>query len=79
MPPSGFLPLNGLVEATVLVCIICFISNSCLLQMEAKETAEVFEEFVASFQESESSGKMFVRGSTSIKPTATGELKETFN
>ena len=40
--------------------------------MEAKQTAEVFEEFVASFEESDSSGKAFVRGSTSIKPAATG-------
>jgi hypothetical protein len=41
--------------------------------MEAKQTAEVFEEFVASFEESDSSGKAFVRGSTSIKPAAVGE------
>ena len=41
-------------------------------QMEAKQTAEVFEEFVASFQESDSSSKTFVRGSASIKPAATG-------
>lgn len=40
--------------------------------MEAKQTAEVFEEFVASFQESDSSSKTFVRGSASIKPAATG-------
>lgn len=42
--------------------------------MEAKETAEVFEEFVASFEETESSGKTFVRGSSSIKPAATGMI-----
>ena len=41
--------------------------------MEAKQTAQVFEEFVASFQETESSGKTFVRGSSSIKPAATGK------
>ena len=40
--------------------------------MEAKETAEVLEEFVASFEETESSGKTFVQGSSSIKPAATG-------
>ena len=40
--------------------------------MEAKETAEVFEEFVASFEDAGSSGKTFVRGSKSVKAAPTG-------
>ena len=43
------------------------------VQLEAQQTAEVFEEFVASFEDIGSSGKTFVRGSTSVKPVATGE------
>lgn len=35
-----------------------------LVQTEAKQTAEVFEEFVASFEETEKTGKTFVRGTT---------------
>ena len=47
-------------------------TNPLVVQLEAKHTADVFEEFVASFEESDSSSKTFVRGSTSIKPAATG-------
>ncbi len=37
-------------------------------QIEAKEAAEVYEQFVASFEGSGKAGKTFVRGSTTIDP-----------
>ena len=42
-----------------------------LFQIEAKEAAQVFEQFVASFEGSGKTGKTFVRGST-VNPDASG-------
>ncbi len=58
---------------SILFFSLLYLHAGFFFQLEAKETADVFEEFVASFEESDSSGKAFVRGSTSIKPAATGE------
>ena len=45
----------------------------CLQQLEAHETAKVFEQFVASFEEPSKTSKAFVRGST-INPDKKGEV-----
>ena len=44
------------------------------LQIEEKEAAQVFEDFVASFEGSDKGGKAFVRGST-ITPGSTGKVQ----
>lgn len=42
-------------------------------QIEEKEAAQAFEDFVASFEGADSGGKTFVRGST-ITPGSIGKL-----
>ena len=54
------------------MAMLILYNSPLVVQLDTKHTADVFEEFVASFEESDSSSKTFVRGSTSIKPAATG-------
>ena len=42
-------------------------------QIEEKEAAQVFEDFVASFEGTDKGGKTFIRGST-ITPGSTGKF-----
>ena len=46
--------------------------KTLVFQIEEKEAAQVFEDFVASFEGADKGGKAFVRGST-ITPGSTGK------
>ncbi len=55
-------------------CSLLIVWSLSLYQIEAKEAAHVFEQFVASFDEPTKSVKAFVRGSTINPATSSGEL-----
>ena len=66
---------SGWLEIFSLAYIYCFSLSHVPTQIDAKEAAQVFEQFVASFEDPGKTGKTFVRGST-INPESSSSSSE---